>query len=138
MTIGSMLSDIVSSFFKKPATERYPFQRNPEPARLRGKLEYDSSKCTGCALCVKDCPANALEMIVVDKATKKYVMRYHTDRCTFCSQCIESCRFKCLDLPSEEWELSSGKKESFVVLYGREEDVAIALARIAQKDQSEA
>jgi formate hydrogenlyase subunit 6/NADH:ubiquinone oxidoreductase subunit I len=137
MTIGSMLGDIVGSLFKKPATERYPFERRAEPERLRGKLEYDPTKCSGCQLCVKDCPADALELITVDKATKRYVMQYHTDRCTFCSQCIESCRFKCLDLPSDKWELSSGKKDSFVVLYGRDEDIAIVLARLAQENTSE-
>jgi formate hydrogenlyase subunit 6/NADH:ubiquinone oxidoreductase subunit I len=137
MTIGSMLGNIVGSLFKKPATEHYPFERYKEPERLRGKLEYDPTKCTGCQLCVKDCPADALELITVDKATKKYVMRYHTDRCTFCSQCIESCRFKCLDLPSEKWELSSSNKESFVVLYGRDEDIAIVMARLAQPNESE-
>ena len=137
MTIGSMLGNIVSSLFKKPATERYPFERYAEPARLRGKLEFDPTKCSGCQLCVKDCPADALELIVVDKATKKFVLQYHTDRCTFCSQCIESCRFKCLDLPSDQWELSSGNKASFVVYYGRDEDVQAVMARIAQPGESE-
>jgi len=137
MTIGSMLGNIVTSLFKKPATERYPFERHPEPARLRGKLTFDPTRCSGCALCVKDCPADALELITVDKATKKFVMLYHTDRCTFCSQCVESCRFDCLGLPHEKWELSSGNKPSFVVLYGRDEDVQAALARINQQAQSE-
>jgi formate hydrogenlyase subunit 6/NADH:ubiquinone oxidoreductase subunit I len=138
MTIGSMFSDIVGSLFKKPATERYPFERNPDPERLRGKLVYDSSKCSGCQLCVKDCPADALELLVVDKATKKFVLRYSIDRCTFCSQCVESCRFNCLDMSSEMWELAGEKREPFTVYYGREEDIAAILARFAPQSEADA
>ncbi len=137
MTIGSMLGDIVSSLFKKPVTETYPFKRYPNPARLRGKLEYDPAKCAGCQLCVKDCPADALELLVVDKVAKRFVLRYHADRCTFCAQCVESCRFKCLDMSAEDWELASVSKEPFSVYYGREEDVQAILARFAQPAETD-
>ncbi len=138
MTIGSMFGDIVGSLFKKPVTEHYPFERNPDPELLRGKLVYDASKCSGCQLCVKDCPADALELLVVDKAAKKFVLRYSIDRCTFCSQCVESCRFKCLDLSSEMWELAAVKREPFTVYYGREEDIQTILARFAPENEADA
>jgi formate hydrogenlyase subunit 6/NADH:ubiquinone oxidoreductase subunit I len=138
MSIGSMLSDIVRSLFTKPVTELYPFERNVEPERLRGKLVYDPARCAGCQLCVKDCPADALELIVVDKVNKRFVLRYHTDRCTYCSQCVESCRFDCLGMSSEQWELASIKKEPFSVYYGREEDLKVVLARFAEPGETEA
>lgn len=132
-TIGAMLGDIVQSLFTRPATELYPFVRNIDPERLRGKLVWNPEKCTGCQLCVKDCPSDAIELIVVDKVNKKFVMRYHADRCTFCAQCVESCRLKCIDMSNEEWELAALTKNPFEVYYGREEDVQNVLARFAQE-----
>lgn len=129
MTIGSMFGDIVTSLFKKPATEHYPYQRYPVPERLRGKLIWNPARCSGCQLCVKDCPANALELMVVDKVAKRFVLQYHTDRCSYCAQCVESCRFSCLVLSPDQWELASITKEPFTVYYGREEDIQVILAR---------
>jgi formate hydrogenlyase subunit 6/NADH:ubiquinone oxidoreductase subunit I len=134
MKIGAMLSDVLGSLFKKPATENYPFERKPAPERLRGQLFWDPSKCTGCQLCIKDCPANAIELVVLDKVNKRFVMRYHMDRCTYCAQCVQGCRFNCLSMSNEEWELASLNKEPFVVYYGRDEDVKFLLAKAAQAD----
>ena len=131
MTIGAMLGDILESLFKKPVTERYPFERKPTPERLRGKLYWEPEKCSGCQLCVKDCPADAIELIVLDKVAKRFVMRYNPDRCTFCGQCVENCRFDCLGLSSEEWELAALNRDAFEVFYGKEEDIETLLAQTA-------
>jgi len=121
--IGSMMSDVIRSFFSKPVTQRYPFERKEAPEKFRGKLVWDLSKCTGCQLCIKYCPAGAIELVVLDRVNKRYVMRFHADRCTYCSQCTVNCRFKCLSLSSDDWELASLTKDSFTVYYGRNEDV---------------
>ncbi|MEA4906934.1 MAG: 4Fe-4S binding protein [Chloroflexi bacterium] len=137
MKIGAMLGDVVRSLFSKPVTERYPFERKPAPERLRGKLYWDPSKCTGCQLCVKDCPSNALELVVLDKVNKRFVLRYHVDRCTYCAQCVQNCRFNCLNMSNEDWELAALNKEPFTVFYGKDEDVDFLLARAAQAGVSE-
>lgn len=132
MTIGSMLGDVVKSFFKKPATVKYPFEKLEAPENLRGKLVWDPEKCSGCMLCVKDCPSNALELIVLDKVNKKFVMKYNLDRCTYCAQCVVNCRFGCLNMSEDQWELASIKKEPFEVYYGKEEDVKFLLEKAAR------
>ena len=137
MKIGAMIGDIVTSLFKRPATERYPFERKPAPARLRGKLVWDPAKCSGCQLCVKDCPSEALELITIDRVAKRFVMRYHADRCTYCGQCVENCRFECLGMSSEDWELAALGKQPFTVYYGREEDVQFLLDRESKQSTDE-
>lgn len=119
-----MLHDLARSAFRRPVTERYPFEKRPAPRELRGMLHWDPEQCTGCALCAKDCPAEAIEIITIDKASKRFVLRFHVDRCTFCGQCAYSCRQGCLDLLAEEYELAQADRDRFLVTYGRAEDLA--------------
>ena len=137
MGIGALLGDVVRSLFSKPATEQYPFVRYAVPDRLRGKLVYDPEKCSGCQLCIKDCPSNAIELLVVDKKAKKFVMRYHADRCVYCAQCVDNCRFECLNMSNEQWELASTDKAAFEVMYGKDEDIEYLLQRAAQPGADE-
>lgn len=118
-----MLRDISTSLFKKPVTELYPSERRPTPERLRGKLVYDPDRCAGCKICVRDCPANALELCVVDKSAKRFVLRFRSDRCTFCAQCVFSCNFDAVTLSNDTWELASLSRQPFDVMFGRPEDV---------------
>lgn len=118
-----MLTDLVESAFRRPVTERYPVERRPTVARFRGMLHWNPEACTGCALCVKDCPAEAIELITLDKANKRFILRYHLDRCVFCSQCAYNCRFECIALTNDEWELAAVERDGFTVTYGRPEDI---------------
>jgi len=74
---------------------------------------------------------------VVDKVTKRFVMRYNTDRCTFCAQCVQSCRFNCIGMSNEQWELAAVNKEPFTVYYGKDEDIQLLMERAAQPDSGE-
>jgi len=123
MKIGTMVGDVFRSLFRRPATRQYPFVRKEAPEQLRGKLHWNPELCTGCSLCVKDCPAQAIEITIVDKANKRFIMRYHLDRCTFCSQCVVSCRQGALEMSNEEWELASVSKDDFTFSYGDTADV---------------
>lgn len=128
MKLGTMFKDIVTSFFWKPVTEKYPFERREAPEHFRGRLLWNAEKCTGCGLCNMDCPANAIEMIVLDKKAKRFVMRYHVDRCTFCGQCVFSCRQDCLDMANDLWELAGPDREGFTLYFGKDEDIRDVLA----------
>ena len=123
MRIGAMLGDISRSLFKRPVTELYPFVRRPTPERLRGQLTFEASTCTGCKICVRDCPAAAIEIVVVDKATKRFVMGFQTGRCAYCAQCVVSCNFDAIGMSHERWELAALSQTPFAVTFGRQEDI---------------
>jgi formate hydrogenlyase subunit 6/NADH:ubiquinone oxidoreductase subunit I len=127
MRIGTMFKDIVKSFFTKSSTRLYPVERVTPPERYRGILSYNPSVCTGCNLCVKDCPSDAIELVIIDRAAKKYVMKYRMDRCIYCGQCVVNCKPKGMGMSHEEWE-HAALDQNFMVYYGREADIAKYLA----------
>ena len=123
MRIGTMFKDILRSFFSGHTTRLYPVERIAPPPRYRGVLSYTPSACTGCSLCVRDCPSDAIELIILDRAAKKYVVKYHMDRCIYCGQCVVNCKFKCIGMSNQDWEHAALNKD-FMVYYGRDEDIA--------------
>jgi formate hydrogenlyase subunit 6/NADH:ubiquinone oxidoreductase subunit I len=129
MKIGTMLRDILESFFKNPATQMYPEEKIAPPERYRGELLFDPKLCTGCCLCTKDCPSKAIELVILDRAAKRFVLKYHRDRCVYCGQCVVNCKFKCMGMANSDWEHAVLKKE-FTVYYGKDEDVAQFLASL--------
>jgi NAD(P)H-quinone oxidoreductase subunit I len=128
MKITTMFRDLLQSLFSKPATEPYPNPEPDEPERLRGKLHWNPEQCTGCQLCVKDCPADALKLFTIDKKNKQFVMLYDVGKCTFCAQCVENCRFNCLEMSNEEWALAQDSKAPFSIFYGTETNVEQVMA----------
>jgi len=132
MKIGTMLKDVFESFFKKNVTQLYPFEKTDTPHGFRGNLQYNPSACNGCCLCVKDCPSKAIELITLDRAAKRFVLKYHMDRCVYCGQCAINCRFKCMGMSNMDWEHASLNKKEFTVYYGKDEDIEQVLANLAQ------
>ncbi|MDO5828649.1 MAG: 4Fe-4S dicluster domain-containing protein [Methanocorpusculum sp.] len=121
-----MLPEIVKQAFKKPATNLFPAKHLPKtitgflakvgsgeakihppvesPANQRGKLIYDRAVCNGCGLCMKVCPAHAIEQVVYpaaegEKPQKR--IRIYVGNCIFCGQCIDICSKKALSQSSE-------------------------------------
>ena len=121
MKIATMFYDVSVSLFRKPNTERYPFERREVPECLRGMLNWNPENCTGCGLCALDCPACAIEMMVLDKKAKKFVLTYHLDKCIFCGQCVYSCRQVCLTLEAGRWELAAFDRDQFHMHFGDED-----------------
>ena len=112
-----MLDDVFASLFKRPFTELYPYTVKPAPANLRGKLLWEEEKCDGCKLCVRDCPAKAIEVEMLDRATKKVAYHYHMDRCIYCAQCVASCPEGALTMSSTLYHLASTNKADFTEVY---------------------
>jgi len=124
----SMLPTLLSQMFKKPFTNKFPAKYTPSsttnflqavskgkakiippvetPYGFRGKIEYNKEKCTGCQLCIKVCPCEAIEFKPEEKKIKIYL-----SRCCFCSQCNDICPFGCLTM-SNEFLLADADKYS--------------------------
>jgi formate hydrogenlyase subunit 6/NADH:ubiquinone oxidoreductase subunit I len=69
------------------------------PRSFRGKVSVDPELCRGCGLCVRDCPAVALEL--EKESREQYRLIYHADRCAFCGQCELSCPFGAITLSND-------------------------------------
>jgi ferredoxin len=124
----AMLPKVFVQMFKRPHTNKFPAKYTPSsttkflenvgagkaklippietPEGFRGKIQYDKEKCTGCKLCIKVCPSEAIEFKEEEKKIKIYLAR-----CTFCSQCNDVCPFNCLSM-SNEFLLADADKYS--------------------------
>jgi formate hydrogenlyase subunit 6/NADH:ubiquinone oxidoreductase subunit I len=108
--ISPIFKRAVSHIFTKPATTKYPFAKPLLPEDARCKTVYEIKSCnvidigtglkdgptvdvrsivgSNCRVCVRDCPAAAIEIVEVE-GKKRPQIRF--DKCIFCHQCVESC-----------------------------------------------
>ncbi|MGI9643129.1 MAG: hydrogenase iron-sulfur subunit [Acidimicrobiia bacterium] len=61
----------------------------------------DEDRCTGCTLCVVDCPYGALEMVPREDGKHRQLAVLVEDRCVSCGVCVGSCSDDALSLPEE-------------------------------------
>lgn len=102
------VAEVLRQIIKTPATNIFPAKYLPPsitgflrsvgegkasihppigtPPGFRGKITYDRDTCTGCKLCIRVCPANAIEFLPETKRVRIYVTQ-----CVFCSQCNDAC-----------------------------------------------
>lgn len=85
-----LLPQLWRTWFSRPITVRYPFGALELPPYFRGKVTVDEALCTGCGLCVRDCPAFALEL--ERESREEFRLIHYHDRCAYCGQCEDSCR----------------------------------------------
>ena len=86
----TLLTAVIEAMTNPPETVDYPFGELNLPEVFRGAILFDTEKCSGCGLCVKDCPAEALELI--KKSREEYKLLHYPARCAYCGQCEDSCR----------------------------------------------
>jgi formate hydrogenlyase subunit 6/NADH:ubiquinone oxidoreductase subunit I len=80
------------------------------PDDFRGQPEFDFSSCIGCGICSRDCPANAIEMVIVDGKKRPQL---NLSKCVFCYQCAESCPKKAIKTTCN-YELATTEKSSLI------------------------
>jgi formate hydrogenlyase subunit 6/NADH:ubiquinone oxidoreductase subunit I len=103
----NVAKEALSSIFKKPATRKYPFVKASVAEGFRGRQIFDIEKCISCGLCSRDCPANAIEMVIVEGKKRPL---FHLDRCIFCYQCADSCTKNAIQ-PTTLFELACVDKK---------------------------
>jgi NAD(P)H-quinone oxidoreductase subunit I len=108
MVLLPMVPELIRQLLSNPATNKFPAKYLPPsitdylrlvkegkasmnppigvPPNFRGKIVYERDACTGCTLCVRVCPSNAIEVL---PETKR--MRIWITQCIFCSQCTDAC-----------------------------------------------
>jgi len=109
--LSKALEEISRTLLKGPYTEKYPKEPSPRPEGFRGKPEFDSSKCTGCAACSSVCPADAIQ---VAHANQKRIVTLSYAKCLFCGKCQDACPEDAIKL-TEEFELATISKDKAVV-----------------------
>ena len=107
----SLIPDVVRNLFRRRATLMYPEERREPPDTLRGMLGFDRSKCIGCRLCWRVCPASAVEIVKDEKGFRPV---FHVYRCIYCYLCVEVCPTKAI-IPSKRYENVALRKEDLVV-----------------------
>ncbi len=119
--IASMAMELMESLvLRKPATVMYPVERLTPPERFRGKMVFDSSSCSLCGLCQRDCPADVIKVVRKrverEDGTKETVghVEFEMDRCIFCGQCAYSCNQGSITF-STEFELSQADRKDFMM-----------------------
>jgi formate hydrogenlyase subunit 6/NADH:ubiquinone oxidoreductase subunit I len=107
--ISPIFKRAASHIFTKPATTKYPFVKPVLPEDARCKTVYTIESCnvidigtgsggltldvrsivgSNCRVCVRDCPAAAIEIVEVEGKRRPQI---RFDKCIFCHQCVESC-----------------------------------------------
>jgi len=64
-------------------------------------ISIDPDRCTGCTLCVVDCPYGALEMVPREDGKYRQIAVLIPDRCVSCGICIGSCSDDAMSLDGE-------------------------------------
>ena len=98
-SLAYLLPELWRTLFTRPITVRYPFAPLELPSYFRGKVTIEPALCRGCGLCVRDCPAFALE--IEHEGRDKFLLIYYPDRCAYCGQCEASCKFGAIALTNE-------------------------------------
>ena len=116
-----LLPKVFSAFFSKPETIGYPQNTAVVSTIFRGSVQIHVANCIGCSLCVRNCPAAALEM--EKESREAFTLIHYRDRCIYCGQCERSCQFNAIYLSTTYTQPSDDRDRYCVILVKRGEDM---------------
>jgi formate hydrogenlyase subunit 6/NADH:ubiquinone oxidoreductase subunit I len=105
---GAMLRTLVHSVFRRPATHLYPAVKAEVPEHFRGQIRFIAKNCIGCRMCMRDCPADAVEIRKVGE--KRFEAQFNLGRCIYCAQCVDSCPKSALAV-TDRFELAAYRQD---------------------------
>ena len=106
------LATTLSTAMRKPVTIEYPDEKHVLPVRQRSfpiltwDFDHDEPFCTGCMVCVRNCPVDCMTAVMGDNPKyasgesnrRKIIQKFWIDfgRCMRCNICVEVCNFEAI------------------------------------------
>lgn len=121
MVLGSIILGL-KYLLTRPYTRLVPEKEPPfKTETTRGRHVLFMEKCTGCTMCQRVCPADAIQMVRVEGEwkmnRKKIFPRIDMQRCTFCAMCVEICPTGALAMTDMTgWEMVTDNKETTIYM----------------------
>ena len=94
-----LLPELVRTLLDRRMTVHFPFTPLELPSYYRGRVVAQPDLCKGCGLCVRDCPALALEL--ERESRDQFRLIDYPDPCAYCGQCSDDCRHGAIDLVAQ-------------------------------------
>jgi formate hydrogenlyase subunit 6/NADH:ubiquinone oxidoreductase subunit I len=116
----SLFNAILDAVINRPDTVAYPFGALELPEGYRGAIVINPDLCTGCGLCVRDCPTGALKL--EKKSRDEFKLIHYPARCAYCSQCESSCVRRAIRHSNALVRATADPQELVVVLKEKTED----------------
>ncbi len=107
------LATTFGTLLKPPVTIQYPMERRELSPRVHGSPgllwdnEVDEPRCTGCGLCMRECPVGVIHLTAMNNPIfkqgsprKRIVEDFDIDlyRCIYCAICVDVCPFEAIEM----------------------------------------
>lgn len=98
-------------------------------------IRVDPARCNGCALCVKSCATNAIEMVSLGpdsllgpdlKSGPNKVATIEIESCTMCGACVAACRFRAISIEIDRQPVEDLEQYRGVWVFGEQRNGHVA------------